>query len=97
MLNNIIHQPIRTKIITYLYSVNNASFREIKSLLKLTDGNMSTHMKILIKNELVSSEKFFKNDKPVTTYRITEHGKKLFLNYIAELKIIVDTMPDQFT
>ncbi|MDE4942888.1 transcriptional regulator, partial [Francisella tularensis subsp. holarctica] len=36
MLNDILHQPIRTKIITYLYSVDSSTFKDIKTLLELT-------------------------------------------------------------
>lgn len=90
MLNDILHQPIRTKIITYLYSVENASFKDIKTLLELTDGHMSTHMKVFIKNGYVNNKKSFKSGKPETTYKLTPKGKELFLEYIAELKRIVN-------
>jgi predicted ArsR family transcriptional regulator len=90
MLNDILHQPIRTKIITYLYSVEGATFNDIKNLLELTDGHMSTHMKVFITNDYVTSKKSFKSGKPLTTYKLTEQGKKLFLEYVAELKRIVN-------
>ncbi|AIT08705.1 MarR family transcriptional regulator [Candidatus Francisella endociliophora] len=90
MLNDILHQPIRTKIITYLYSVEGATFKDIKTLLELTDGHMSTHMKVFIKNGYVTNKKTFKAGKPETTYKLTEKGKKLFLDYVAELKRIVN-------
>lgn len=90
MLNDILHQPIRTKIITYLYSVDSASFKDIKTLLDLTDGHMSTHMKVFVKNGYIANKKSFKSGKPMTTYTITERGKKLFSEYVAELKRIVN-------
>lgn len=90
MLNDILHQPIRTKIITYLYSVESASFNDIKTLLELSDGHMSTHMKVFIKNGYVTNKKSFKSGKPETTYKLTSKGKELFLDYVAELKRIVN-------
>lgn len=90
MLNDIFHQPIRTKIITYLYSVDEASFKDIKTSLGLTDGHMSTHMKVFLKNNYVIHIKSFKNNKPLTIYKITLKGKKAFLDYVAELKDIVN-------
>ncbi|KEI35811.1 transcriptional regulator, MarR family [Francisella sp. W12-1067] len=89
MLNDIFHQPIRTKIITYLYSIENACFKDIKALLELTDGHMSTHMRVFIKNGYIISKKSFKSGKPMTTYSITEKGKKDFLEYLNELECIV--------
>ncbi|ORM38618.1 MarR family transcriptional regulator [Francisella endosymbiont of Ornithodoros moubata] len=90
MLNDILHQPIRTKIITYLYSVDSATFKDIKTLLELTDGHMSTHMKVFVKNGYIINKKSFKSGKPMTTYKITDKGKELFLDYVAELKRIVN-------
>ena len=89
MLNDILHQPIRTKIITYIYSVKKASFRDIKATLELTDGHMSTHIKSLMNSGYISSTKSFKAGKPQTTYIITMKAMKNFLAYIDELDCIV--------
>ncbi|AJC49096.1 transcriptional regulator [Allofrancisella guangzhouensis] len=89
MLSDIFHQPIRTKIITYLYSTENACFKDIKTLLELTDGHMSTHMRVFVKNGYIASKKSFKSGKPITTYSITEKGKEDFLKYLGELECIV--------
>ena len=89
MLNDILHQPIRTKIITYIYSVKRASFSDIKMTLELTDGHMSTHIKSLMKSGYISNNKTFKTGKPLTTYTITIKGMKAFLSYIDELDCIV--------
>lgn len=89
MLSDILHQPIRTKIITYLYSVENATFKDIKTMFSLTDGHMSTHMKVFVKNGYVTNKKSFKDNKPITTYKITKEGKQAFLDYVNELKKII--------
>lgn len=89
MLNDTLHQPIRTKIITYIYAVKKASFKDIKTTLKLTDGHMSTHIRSLIKSGYITSTKSFKTGKPLTTYTISIKGMKDFLAYIDELDCIV--------
>lgn len=89
MFNDILHQPIRTQIMTYLYSVKEASFKDIKTTLGITDGHMSTHMKVFTKNDYVTSNKSFKAGKPLTTYTLTVKGMKDFLEYIDELDRIV--------
>ncbi|QLE78344.1 transcriptional regulator [Francisella sp. Scap27] len=90
MFNDILHQPIRTQIMTYLYSVKKASFKDIKTTLNITDGHMSTHMKVFIKNEYVDSNKSFTTGKPLTTYTLTVKGMRNFLEYIDELDRIVN-------
>lgn len=51
---------------------------------------MSTHIKVFVKNGYVINKKSFKSGKPMTTYKITDKGKELFLDYVAELKRIVN-------
>ena len=41
-------------------------------------------------DEYVINEKTFKDNKPITTYKITKQGKQAFLDYVTELKRIVN-------
>jgi predicted ArsR family transcriptional regulator len=88
-LDQIIHQPIRTKIIALLSNSGECDYTMIKSSLNLTDGHMSTHMKVLVAEMYVEMEKTFVNNKPKTTYKLTKLGKKKFSSYIDALKSIV--------
>jgi predicted ArsR family transcriptional regulator len=85
-LNPILHQPIRTKIMAYLVTARKVDFTALKKTLGLTDGHMSTHMKLLVEENYVEVEKAFVDNKPKTTYKLTAHGKKAFADYVAELK-----------
>lgn len=89
-LDEILHQPIRTRIMTMLINTKECDFNTIKKKLSLTDGHMSTHMKVLLCNEYVSMEKFFENNKPKTVYKPTLKGEKAFKNYIAVLRKIIE-------
>jgi len=89
-LDQIIHQPIRTKIIALLLNSSECDYSTIKSSLDLTDGHMSTHMKVLVNEKYVEMEKSFVDNKPKTTYRMSKFGKKKFTEYIQTLRAIID-------
>ena len=50
-------------------------FSELKAVCELTDGNLSSHLRVLENLGFVSSYKSFVSRKPQTTYRITSRGK----------------------
>lgn len=88
-LDQLIHQPVRTKIMAYLVSAGPCDFTTLKKALDLSDGHMSTHMKLLVESEYVEMEKTFVNNKPKTTYKISKIGKKKFADYINTLKLLI--------
>jgi len=88
-LDQVIHQPVRTRIMALLLGREECDFTEIKESLKISDGHMSTHMKILIEGDYVEMEKAFVGNKPRTTYRLTKHGKKQLGEYLKVLKKIL--------
>lgn len=53
-------------------------FNRIKELLKVTDGNLATHLRVLEEKEYVTFEKEFSGRRPKTIYRATETGKQAF-------------------
>lgn len=88
-LDQTIHQPIRTKIMAYLINAGAADFTTLKKVLELTDGHMSTHMKLLVESGYVEMDKSFVDNKPKTTYRVSKEGKKKFSEYVSVLKKMV--------
>ncbi len=88
-LDQIIHQPVRTKIIAYLVNAGACDYSTLKKTLDLSDGHMSTHMKLLVESEYVEMEKSFVDNKPKTTYKISKLGKKKFSEYINTLKTLI--------
>lgn len=88
-LDQILHQPVRTKIMAYLIGVGSCDFTTLKKSLELSDGHMSTHMKLLVENGYVEVEKNFVDNKPKTIYKLTPEGKKKFSLYVEALKKMV--------
>jgi predicted ArsR family transcriptional regulator len=88
-LDQIIHQPVRTKIVAHLVSSGECDYTTLKRSLELSDGHMSTHMKLLVESEYVEMEKTFVDNKPKTTYKISKLGKKKFTEYVNILKQLI--------
>lgn len=88
-LNKIIHERVRLAVMSMLAGRGKLTFKEMKGLLKVTDGNLSVHTAILEKNELISIQKDFDGKKPRTTFMITEKGRKVFRDYVNELEKII--------
>ena len=50
----------------------------MKNKLGITSGNLVSHLRMLQKDDLITFKKEFKNNKPHTTYSITEKGIDAF-------------------
>ncbi len=81
LLDKVIHSRIRFAVMSYLHSVNEASFVDIRKKVRTTDGNLSVHMRILESSEYISCDKDFQARKPQTIYRITPNGRDALINY----------------
>jgi predicted ArsR family transcriptional regulator len=88
-LDQIIHQPVRTKIMAYLINIGASDYTTLKKSLELSDGHMSTHMKLLVESEYVEADKSFVDSKPKTTYKVSKLGKKKFSEYVGNLKNLI--------
>ena len=80
-IDRLIHEPARLRILTLLSSVKEADFSFILRLLRLTNGNLSVHMRKLEEAGYVSVAKEFVGRTPRTTYAITEAGGKALQSY----------------
>ena len=89
-LERVIHEKARLSIMSSLAAhPEGVLFNDLKDLCKLTDGNLSRHLQLLQESKLVEVWKGFKNNRPQTLVRLTEVGKKRFLEYVQELENVV--------
>jgi DNA-binding MarR family transcriptional regulator len=86
MFDNILHQPIRSKLIATLLQNEVLPFKALREKLNLTDGNLSSHLKKLEEVQYIQIDKFFENKRPKTVVKITTQGKDSFKAYIKQLK-----------
>ena len=87
--SKIFESIIRVQILSSLL-VSNLTYNELKEICNCSDGNMATHTKKLLTEEFIITKKKFVNNKPQTTYILTEKGKKEFLDYIKLLNSLVE-------
>jgi len=79
----------RLGIISVLITVEEATFPELKGLLRLTQGNLGAHLRWLEEARYVSVRKEFVGRKPRTTASLTEAGRAAFKRHIATLEAIL--------
>ena len=88
-LDRVIHEKGRLAIMSMLAATPDLSFTELRDVLNMTDGNLTTHIRSLQEAGYVSVTKSFQNHRPLTTCSVTPSGKKAFANYINLLETIV--------
>ena len=94
-LNKIIHEKGRLAIVSILAASPNLSFTEIKEMLKMTDGNVTAHMRTLKQAGYVAVTKSVSKKRPLTTYSLTEEGHEAFNQYLSHLEAILDLSRSQ--
>ena len=89
-LDRVIHEKARLSIITSLMThPGGLIFNDLKDLCALTDGNLSRHLQILSEAGVIQIWKGFKDNRPQTLFRLTDEGRKRFLEYVTVLENIV--------
>jgi len=86
----LLHQPVRSKLLSVLITNDELPFKALKEALAVTDGNLSSHLSKLEKEEYVLIEKTFVGKRPRTVVHITTKGKEAFANYIEALKKFIE-------
>lgn len=87
-LDKAIHEKGRLSIMTLLASRSRWPFQDLKAELRMSDGNLSTHLRTLHKLGLVAVTKEVL-DRPQTSYSLTARGRAEFTRYLRVLEQIV--------
>ena len=85
-LDDVIHGRARLGIMAYLSGGDETDFVSLREALKLSDGNLSTHLAKLEEAGYVRLKKRFADKKPQTTVALTEAGRKAYIAYLDQLK-----------
>ena len=88
-LDRVIHEKGRMAIMSLLAATPELSFTEMRDTLKMTDGNLSMHLRTLQESGYIGVTKSFQDRKPLTTCSLTTAGRVAFSNYIDLLEQIV--------
>ena len=88
-LNKLFNHRTRMGIMAILMVNEWVDFVALRKALQLTDGSLASHLKALVKEELVEVEKKFVEDKPKTSYRATNVGRSDFETHLNELEAFI--------
>lgn len=87
-LDKAIHEKGRLAIMTLLATRVRWSFQDLKSELRMSDGNLITHLRTLHKLGLVATTKEVRG-RPQTSYSLTKKGRTAFTDYLRVLEGII--------
>ena len=92
-LDEIIHQPLRLRIMAALNALPAGApgleFARLKKLTGATDGNLGAHIETLARAGYVAVDKAFVGKKPQTTVTATAGGRGAFARHVASLQDII--------
>ena len=87
-LDRLIHEKGRLAIMTLLAAKPSWPFQDLKAQLKMSDGNLVTHLRALHQAGYVVYRKEILV-RPQTRYELTARGRKAFQNYLHVLEEMV--------
>jgi len=88
-LNPLLHSQLRLAIISYLVEKKQVEFTLIKDKTGATAGNLSIQLRKLEKAGYLEMKKSYRNNKPVSNYRITSKGTIAFKEYVDKIQYYI--------
>ena len=88
-LDRLIHERTRLALVSALAANPLLTFNELKSLLEISDGNLSAHARKLEDAGYIDCTKGFDGRTPRTEYRITASGRAALQKYIAHMEALI--------
>src|SRR5215211_2941856 len=91
-LDDLIHQPVRLRIMAALTSLEareQVDFSYLKDKLQLTDGNLGAHLRALEEAGYILVEKTFVERRPKTFVAASASGRKAFAAHVNALQSIL--------
>lgn len=94
MLDPVIHQPVRLRIMSVLADLGSGEevdFTYLKKLLGLTDGNLGAHLSRLEQAGYIKVRKIFIDRKPRTYVQASGRGRDAYDAHVLVLRQIIET------
>jgi DNA-binding MarR family transcriptional regulator len=88
-LDRVIHEKGRLAIMSMLAASMELSFTELRDVLEMTDGNLTTHVRTLQEAGYVSVAKSYQRNRRLTTLALTAAGRRAFSDYVSLLERII--------
>lgn len=90
-LNKAFESRIRLGIMSILLVNQYVDFSTLKEQLKITDGNLASHINALEKIKYIQTKKKFIGKKPNTSYSATNTGRKAFVEHLNALERLINS------
>lgn len=90
--DEIIHQPVRLKIMAALNTLEpgqRLEFVALRAIVQATDGNLGAHLLTLESAGYVVAKKDFAGKKPRTRLCLSSAGREAFSHYVRTLQAIL--------
>lgn len=91
-IDRLIHERLRLGILSALAVNDSLTFKELKDLLKTTDGNLSVHARKLEEAEYITCVKSFDGRTPKTEYKLAAAGRRAMGRYLDHMEALIKTM-----
>lgn len=88
-LDRLIHERVRLGIVSALAVTDTLSFNELKTLLDVTDGNLSAHARKLEDAGYLECLKGYEGRVPRTEYRLTSEGRRALEAYLEHMEALI--------
>jgi DNA-binding MarR family transcriptional regulator len=88
-LDRLIHERARLGIVSALAVNPSLTFKELKPLLRVTDGNLSVHARKLEDAGYILCIKSFAGRLPKTEYRLTALGRRALERYLNHMEALI--------
>lgn len=91
-LDRLIHERTRLALVSALAADAMLTFSDLKSILSISDGNLSAHARKLEDAGYVDCNKSFDGRVPRTEYRLSTSGRKALQKYIAHMEALINAV-----
>jgi DNA-binding HxlR family transcriptional regulator len=91
-LDRLIHERMRLGIVSALAANESLTFKDLKSLMNTTDGNLSVHARKLEEGGYIACIKSFEGRLPKTEYKLTAAGRSALESYLSHMETIIHQM-----
>ena len=88
-LDRLIHERMRLGIVSALGANESLTFKDLKSLMNTTDGNLSVHARKLEEGGYIACTKSFEGRLPKTEYKLTAAGRRALENYLSHMETLI--------
>lgn len=91
-LDTTVHGPVRLGVLTALYMDGPLDFTTVKKRLGVTDGVLGMHLEKLESVGYVTARRDLIGRRPKTTYTITSSGRRAFVDYLATMRRLLESV-----